>query len=104
MATLIVADPWGATTRPLAEPGGTWRTLSGEDTPHAAHWRIYLGALQLDLFAPRNMPHVWFISAAPFADALMVGDRLGADRAKIVAQATLQHILHQHMMLMDGAL
>lgn len=103
MATIQIADPWEA-MRPPFVPNGIWLAIPEEESGHARHWRMYLGALQLDLFAPLKMAHIWLLSAAPFADEEIVGVHFSPDEAKVAAQAILQRLLHQHIVLMDGSL
>ena len=102
MGAYRVADPYEI-LRPPTIAEGEWRPVPTTRTAHAEHWRIYIGAMRIDIYAPGEAPHMWLIDAVPFFAKEMLG-RCSADRAKVTAQAMVQGELSRHAMMMDGRL
>lgn len=102
MGTYRMTDPYEILRPPTAKEG-EWRPVLTDRSAYAEHWRVYIGALKIDLYAPGETPNMWLVDAAPFFEQEMLG-RCSADRAKVTAQAMVQGALHRHAMMMDGAL
>jgi hypothetical protein len=103
MGKFRIADRWEI-MRPFTAREGEWSRPPDGESRHSEHWRIYLGALRIDLFSTEDSPHVWLVDVAPFFSREMIGGRLSAEKAKVVALATVQGVLHHHLTLMDGKL
>jgi hypothetical protein len=95
-------DRW-ASSRPYREEVAIWKpTAHGADGRPSA-WRIYLGALCIEIFVAERNSGLWLYSAKPFITAGVAG-RLTDDQAKTVALVQVQELLRQHAAIVENAI